>query len=190
MTGHHIYRYDSVTPYVDVYNTIPSMPKGMCNIKVYIGIAILGMIAGYSAALCFGIQYHNYSATTMAFISGVGATVLLYMHLAYKNGKMIDWPRARFTCYLWGGWVMFVISMIGLIACLVYAGVHHQTLTSEGLQGENFWLTSVWFFMLAKWTAMIGVFAKRYHSLTLLPLSKSPPIPLETPEIVKEKPNF
>ncbi|VDM74403.1 unnamed protein product [Strongylus vulgaris] len=198
MTGYQIYRYDSITPYVDAYKKTPSASQGMCHlpIKVYIAIAILGMIAGYSAALCFGIQYHNFSATTMAFISGVAATVLLYMHLAFKKGKMIDWPRARFTCYLWAGWVTFVIAVIGLTASLIYAGVNHQTLTTkdqifEGLQGENFWITSVWFFMLAKWTSMIGIFAKRYLNATLIPLSKTPPSPLsETSEIAKADPTF
>uniref|UniRef100_A0A183GST7 DUF4203 domain-containing protein n=1 Tax=Heligmosomoides polygyrus TaxID=6339 RepID=A0A183GST7_HELPZ len=73
----------------------------MCNIKVNIAIAILGISAGVMAGLCFAIQYQNWSATIMAFISGLAATILLHLHLAYLKGWMIDWPQARFTCLIW-----------------------------------------------------------------------------------------
>ncbi|VDO59456.1 unnamed protein product [Haemonchus placei] len=71
----------------------------MCNIKVSIALAILGISAGIMAGLCFAIQYHNWSATTMAFTSAVAASILLYVHVAYKKGWMLEWPHARFDCF-------------------------------------------------------------------------------------------
>ncbi|VDP61422.1 unnamed protein product [Heligmosomoides polygyrus] len=66
-----------------------------------------------------------------------------------------------------------------MTACLIDAGVRHQTLTDEGLKGENFWITAVWFFMMAKWTSLIALFARRYRDATSIPLSKTPPLPAE-----------
>ncbi|KAL6724732.1 hypothetical protein Aduo_019593 [Ancylostoma duodenale] len=159
----------------------------MCNIKVSIAIAIFGMFAGFSAALCFGLEYYNYTATTMAIFSGISATILLYVHLAFLKGWMLEWPPARFTCYIWAGWVICVLSGIGMVGSLVYAGVHHQTLTSEGIKGENFWITSVWFFMVSKWTSLIALYAKRYQDATTLPLSKTPPIAIEKEKALEKE---
>ncbi|KAK5977526.1 hypothetical protein GCK32_013135 [Trichostrongylus colubriformis] len=175
MTAYHVYRYESV----EASEKIVQLTQGMCNMKVRIAIAIIGISAGIMAGLCFAVQYRNWSATIMAFISSVFASILLYLHLAYKKGWMVDWPHARFVCYTWAGWVCFAIGVIGMTACLVNAGVKHQTLTDQGLKGENFWITSVWFFMMAKWSSMIAVFSRRYMIATSIPLSKTPPIPVE-----------
>ncbi|XGW34836.1 hypothetical protein V3C99_018684 [Haemonchus contortus] len=144
----------------------------MCNIKVSIALAILGISAGIMAGLCFAIQYHNWSATTMAFTSAVAASILLYVHVAYKKGWMLEWPHARFNCFTCGGWVFFVIGIVGMVACFLSAGIKHQTLTEEGLKGENFWMTSIWFFMMAKWASLVAVFSRRYTYAMGILLSK------------------
>lgn len=179
MTVHKVHRYHSVSNCVEASEKHAPASQDMCNIKVNIAIAILGISAGVMAGLCFAIQYQNWSATIMAFISGLAATILLHLHLAYLKGWMIDWPQARFTCLIWAGWVFFFIGAIGMTACLIDAGVRHQTLTDEGLKGENFWITAVWFFMMAKWTSLIALFARRYRDATSIPLSKTPPLPAE-----------
>ncbi|KJH49814.1 hypothetical protein DICVIV_04067 [Dictyocaulus viviparus] len=151
----------------------------MCNTKVRIAIAILGISAGLMAGCCFAVQYQNWPATTMAFLSAVAASVVLYVHLAYSNGWIHDWSRAQFKYFIWGGWTFFVVGMIGMICSLINAGVKHQTLTANGLKGGNFWITAVWFFMLAKWTSLIAIYTRQYMDIITIPLSKSPPIPVE-----------
>ncbi|WKY15584.1 hypothetical protein Q1695_000788 [Nippostrongylus brasiliensis] len=176
MTVYQTARYDSVPDCREASEKYSPVSQGMCNIKVNIAIAILGISAGVMAGLCFAIQYQNWSATIMAFISGIAAAVLLHLHLAYLKGWMVDWPNARFVCLIWAGWVFFIIGLIGLTACLIDAGVRHQTLTEQGLKGENLWITAVWFFMMAKWTSLIALFARRYRDATTIPLSKTPPV--------------
>ncbi|KAJ1347960.1 hypothetical protein KIN20_003152 [Parelaphostrongylus tenuis] len=177
--------YESITCYAESYESrdiiFKPVSQGMCNTKVSIAIAILGISAGLLAGLFFAIQYQNWPATTIAFMSSVAASVLFYVHLSYSKGWILEWPPSRFTCLIWGGWMCFAIGMIGMTACLINAGVRHQTLTTEGLKGANFWITSVWFFMLAKWTSLIALYSRRYRDATTIPLSKTPPIPAEEP---------
>lgn len=173
--------YDSITCYLSTHeNTnvvFKPISQGMCNIKVSIAIAILGISAGLLAGLCFAVQYQNWPATTMAFISAVAACALFYVHLAHYKRWNLDWSHSRFICFVWAGWTLFAIGMTGMTACLINAGVRHQTLTEEGLKGANLWITAVWFFMLAKWTSLIAVYARRYRDAIIIALPKTPPIP-------------
>uniref|UniRef100_A0A1I7RUH4 Ammonium_transp domain-containing protein n=1 Tax=Bursaphelenchus xylophilus TaxID=6326 RepID=A0A1I7RUH4_BURXY len=58
--------------------------------------------------------------------------------------------------------ILCVLALCGMIASLVIAGVKGQTIDHEGLQGENLWITAVWFWMTFKWTMMSAIYTRKY----------------------------
>lgn len=72
---------------------------------------------------------------------------------------------------------IWISALIGMIVCLVLAGVWHQDLTAQGLKGENLWITAVWCWMTSKWSAMLWWYARVYSRPINNPLTKSPPSP-------------
>lgn len=68
-----------------------------CSIRVRIAWAIIGISAGIMAGAVFGFRYHNISATTLAFISSIFATLLMLFHIWYHKGKLSYWSKAKFN---------------------------------------------------------------------------------------------
>ncbi|CAJ0558989.1 unnamed protein product, partial [Mesorhabditis spiculigera] len=103
----------------------------MCSVNVLLTISIIGITAGVMAGAMFGGQYHNVSTCIMAFISAGFATYVSYMHIAYKKNWMLHWSSAKFTASFWIGLLTFIASFIGMIGCLVAAGIKKQGLTHD-----------------------------------------------------------
>uniref|UniRef100_A0A914VB01 Uncharacterized protein n=1 Tax=Plectus sambesii TaxID=2011161 RepID=A0A914VB01_9BILA len=148
-----------------------------CSIRVRIIWAIIGISAGIMAGAVFGVQYHNYSATTLAFISSIFATLLMLLHIWYSKGKLSYWSKAKFSFVTISCLLVWIAALVGMVVCLVVAGVKGQNLTHEGLQHENFWITAVWCWMTFKWSMMIWWYSRIYSRDVMNPLTKSPPTP-------------
>uniref|UniRef100_A0A1I7UQ91 Heme transporter hrg-1 n=1 Tax=Caenorhabditis tropicalis TaxID=1561998 RepID=A0A1I7UQ91_9PELO len=148
------------------------------SLKVQIWIAWLGVSAGVMAGTVFAIQYQNWIAVTMCFISSAFATVVLHLHMAFKKTQMAGWSSTRLRCLSAVGATVALLSFIAMIYCLVVAGLEHQTIDRQGLMGANLWIAAVWFFMTSKWSALTWRFARKYRAYceeTQPLLAASPP---------------
>uniref|UniRef100_A0A8R1E1B1 Heme transporter hrg-1 n=2 Tax=Caenorhabditis japonica TaxID=281687 RepID=A0A8R1E1B1_CAEJA len=134
------------------------------SLKVQIWIAWLGISAGIMAGTVFAIQYQNWIAVTMCFISSAFATLVLHLHMAYKKTQMAGWTSTKLKCIATVGATVSVITLIAMVYCLVVAGIEHQTIDREGLKGANLWIAAVWFFMTSKWSALTWRFARKYRA--------------------------
>ncbi|GMR59919.1 hypothetical protein PMAYCL1PPCAC_30114, partial [Pristionchus mayeri] len=142
-----------------------------CTPKVKIVYGSIGAVFGITAGIFYAIVFHNVSASTIAIISAVFALLYVYMHWAYKKNLIRTWPDAKIKSIFWINLLIFIVASVGMIACLVIAGINHQGLTYDDLHGENLWMTSGWCFITAKWSGMNSFYARSYK----LEAMKSPP---------------
>ncbi|CAD5225124.1 unnamed protein product [Bursaphelenchus xylophilus] len=135
------------------------MQTGM---KVRLILAGIGIFCGILAGTCFWIMYGNVSATTLAYFSSVCAAFAFYTHWAYHKQWMLQWSSGKIKASIIINTILCVLALCGMIASLVIAGVKGQTIDHEGLQGENLWITAVWFWMTFKWTMMSAIYTRKY----------------------------
>ncbi|PAV57716.1 hypothetical protein WR25_15838 isoform A [Diploscapter pachys] len=102
------------------------------SVNVQIAIAAIGMSAGLMAGVVFAMQYQNWSAVTLCFTALLFSTLLLHIHLAYKWQRILEWPTALFNSLIYFNTLACVISLIGMVYCLVVAAIEGQGLTPEG----------------------------------------------------------
>ena len=60
---------------------MPRYHHSGCRLITRISIAIIGVLLGFSASLCFAVIYLNYHCSGWAFVSGVFALIVLCTHL-------------------------------------------------------------------------------------------------------------
>ncbi|PAV70098.1 hypothetical protein WR25_09671 [Diploscapter pachys] len=102
------------------------------SVNVQIAIAAIGMSAGLMAGVVFAMQYQNWSAVTLCFTALLFSTLLLHIHLAYKWQRILEWPTVLFNSLIYFNTLACVISLIGMVYCLVVAAIEGQGLTPEG----------------------------------------------------------
>uniref|UniRef100_A0A915AJ79 Heme transporter hrg-1 n=1 Tax=Parascaris univalens TaxID=6257 RepID=A0A915AJ79_PARUN len=132
--------------------------------KIHIIWAVVGISAGITAAAVFGIEYHNWSTTTLALLSSVAATCLLCVHLRYRKGYFDYCSRRIIVLSFVASVTWCVLALAGMVICLTLAGVWRQSITHEGLMHENLWMTAVWCWMNSKWSMMSALYIRRYSS--------------------------
>ncbi|KAF8384042.1 hrg-1 [Pristionchus pacificus] len=148
----------------------------VCTPKVKMIIAAIGISAGLMAGTWFAIGYHNISTTIMAYASAFFASLSFYMHWAYKKNWMTTWKDSSLKTIFYITVILCIFSTVGMVVCMIVAGINHQGLTHDELMGENLWMTAVWCFMTAKWTGMTAYYARFYSREVMAPLMHSPPI--------------
>ncbi|KAI1731206.1 heme-transporter, endosomal/lysosomal, heme-responsive domain-containing protein [Ditylenchus destructor] len=134
----------------------------LCSMKIRFIWAALGISAGLTAGTMFAFMYQNWMATSIAFFSSLCATYLYYIHYAYYKSWMFDWSHRKLTLIVVINTVLCLIGLAGCIVAIILAIIRGETITHEGLMGNNLWIVSVWCWMTFKWTMASAIYARQY----------------------------
>jgi hypothetical protein len=129
------------------------------SIKFRIAMASIGVFVGILAGVWFAWEFHSYNSATFALISAVFATLVLVLHIKYKNGTLYRWtPRLRCLSVL--GCLGQLLGFTAFVTYIVLAIVEKQDLSVVG--GENYWVSLVWGWMTWKWGFGLFWYAREY----------------------------
>lgn len=132
-----------------------------CNIKVRIGIAVIGVLVGLVAFFSFGGRFRNYNAAGFGLVSGILAAVTLWVHVKHKNGTL----RALYK-YLRSLMLLGCLGQLAGVSSFV-AYVSLGAVLGQGLSdvyGENYWIACVWSWMTWKWGFQLLWFTREYRN--------------------------
>ncbi|VDP15084.1 unnamed protein product [Soboliphyme baturini] len=121
------------------------IPWWMQLINVHIFLAGLWVVCGFSAAVCFGFVFKNYTAACWAV----------------KYGNFEKWQRGLKRIMLLGC-IGQLLGCSGMSSAISLAII----LNTGALQvyGENHWLAVVWSFMTWKWSFFTFYYARKYRA--------------------------
>uniref|UniRef100_A0A0N5BLZ2 Heme transporter hrg-1 n=1 Tax=Strongyloides papillosus TaxID=174720 RepID=A0A0N5BLZ2_STREA len=155
----------------------PPVPSKMrWNMKIRLIWAALGISAGLMAGPIFEVRFQNHAVLVIALLSSVAASLLFYIHLSYHKRNIWNWNFKTIKFIIYSNTILCILSLLGCVSCLIIAGVNGETVTSEGLKGNNRWMMAVWLWMTFKWTMMIAIYTRKYFKKVIGSLLYSPPI--------------
>ncbi|CEF63560.1 Heme transporter HRG family-containing protein [Strongyloides ratti] len=158
-------------------NSIPPVPSKMrWGMKIKLLWAAIGISAGLMAGPIFEIHYQNHAVLIIALFSSIAASILFYIHLSYHKRNIWKWNSKCFKIIIYSNIILCILCLIGCITCLIIAGINKETVTTEGLKGNNRWMMAVWLWMSFKWTMMIAIYTQKYSQKVIGSLLYSQPI--------------
>uniref|UniRef100_A0A0N4ZWX5 Heme transporter hrg-1 n=1 Tax=Parastrongyloides trichosuri TaxID=131310 RepID=A0A0N4ZWX5_PARTI len=138
-------------------------PEGMrWSMKIQLIWAIVGISAGLMAGPIFEVRYQNHAVLIIALASSVAASFLFFVHWSYYKKYLWKWDRKKIQFIIYLNAILCALCLIGCVACLIIAGINGETLSTEGLKGNNRWMMAVWLWMNFKWTMMIAIYTRKY----------------------------
>lgn len=139
----------------------PPIPPSSCLMKVRITFAVIGILVGVSVLAVFGAKYHNWNVAVWGLMSGLVASVVLFIHIAYTKNYWEVNPYPLKQLMLAGCFVQLA-GVCGFVTYLTLAILNEQGLIIEG---PGFYLTCVWCFMTWKWGFLMLYFSRSYKRL-------------------------
>uniref|UniRef100_A0A0K0EHS5 Heme transporter hrg-1 n=1 Tax=Strongyloides stercoralis TaxID=6248 RepID=A0A0K0EHS5_STRER len=140
----------------------PVSSKMSWSMKIRLIWAVIGISAGLMAGPIFEVRYHNHAVLIIALASSIAASFLFYIHLSYHKRNIWNWNSKSIQLIIYLNTVLCVLFLLSCITCLVIASINKETLTTDGLKGNNRWMMAVWFWMNFKWTMMIAIYTRKY----------------------------
>ncbi|XP_046553117.1 heme transporter hrg1-B-like [Haliotis rubra] len=141
-----------------------------CGIKARFSFSIIGILIGVSIFLTFGLHYKNWNVALWGLLSGVGASLALFVHIQYTRKVWQTFPY-RLKYWMLCGCFIQLAGVCGFVAYITLAVTMGQGLI---VWGNGYYLTSVWCFMTWKWGFLLFYFSRSYKRLygdiyTILP---------------------
>ncbi|XP_074653333.1 heme transporter hrg1-B-like [Tubulanus polymorphus] len=133
----------------------------LCRVKVHLTLAVTGIVIGISSFLVFGLKFQNWHAGSWGLVSGVFATLTLYVHIQYMREIWKTWTY-RLKYFIIIGCSCMLVAIVGFVAYVTLGAVFHQDLHPNG---HNYYLASIWCFMAWKWAFLLFWFSRRYRAL-------------------------
>ncbi|XP_022313441.2 heme transporter hrg1-B-like isoform X1 [Crassostrea virginica] len=136
-------------------------PPSSCLMKIRVTFAIIGALVGLSVLIVFGVQYHNWNVALWGLLSGIAASVTLFVHIAYIRNywEVNPYPLQRLML---AGCFVQLVGVCGFVTYLTLAIVNKQGLIIEG---PGYYLTCVWCFMTWKWGFLLLYLSRSYKRL-------------------------
>jgi cation transport ATPase len=139
-----------------------SQRKG-CWMTVKIFFACLGVILGITTFFIFTFLYGNIHAGLWALASSILSSIVLHLHLLYRNQRLNSWHTLH---SLAANRNLGVLALLGSLGAMVY---YFYTAVSEHQEvypiKDSWLIAGVWAFMSVKWSLGLTFYGHKYMGL-------------------------
>ncbi|GMR38988.1 hypothetical protein PMAYCL1PPCAC_09183, partial [Pristionchus mayeri] len=85
-----------------------------------------------------------------------------YINWAFKKTKLLTRSDGKIEWIFMINLTITLLALIGMVACLLIAGVDHQKMSYADLIGENLWITAILCLVTANWAGIISYQIRSY----------------------------
>ncbi|ESO86790.1 hypothetical protein LOTGIDRAFT_235195 [Lottia gigantea] len=129
-----------------------------CAVTSRLIFSITGFLVGLSVFCVFGFHFHNWNTALWGLVSGLAASISIYIHFGYQRQIFAAYPYTLQRFMLTGCFIQLA-GVCGFVVYLVLGITQHQGLV---VYGEGYFLTCVWCAMTWKWGFFLLIYARMY----------------------------
>ncbi|KAK6180874.1 hypothetical protein SNE40_008849 [Patella caerulea] len=129
-----------------------------CSVTSRVVFSVVGLLVGLSVFVTFGFKYDNWNTSLWGLLSGLAASISIYVHTAYLRQVFQSNPFVL-QHFMLTGCLIQLVGCCGFVTYLVLAITKNQGLV---IIGPGYYLTCVWCFMTWKWGFFLLIYARKY----------------------------